>query len=133
MYCEYIDMGTTDNDSLPVAKESVVFIVVAVNDNFKLPVGYFLMNGLGALERRNLVKQCLSKLIDVGVDVIGAVHKVRHAIFDQFGPPPPCHTLSHIADPPIKYVTSRNTLPRITRLQYALLNVVRSALTCISI
>lgn len=70
MYCEYIDMGTTDNDSLPVAKESLVFMVVTVNDNFKLPVGYFLMNGLGALERRNLVKQCLSKLIDVGVDAI---------------------------------------------------------------
>src|SRR6218665_1135825 len=31
----------------------------------------------------------------------GAVHKVRHAIFDQFGPPSPsCHILSHIPEPP---------------------------------
>jgi len=27
---------------------------------------------------------------------MGAVHKVRHAILDQFLPPP-CHTLSHIS------------------------------------
>src|SRR6218665_3046025 len=33
---------------------------------------------------------------------LGAVHKVRHAIFGQFLPP---HTLSHIPGPPRKYVT----------------------------
>src|SRR6218665_2988117 len=32
--------------------------------------------------------------------IYGAVHKVRHAIFGQFWPPPPCHTLSHIPGPP---------------------------------
>src|SRR6218665_3297890 len=31
---------------------------------------------------------------------IGAVRKVRHAIFGQFCPPPPCHTLSHIPGTP---------------------------------
>src|SRR6218665_1799564 len=29
-----------------------------------------------------------------------AVHKVHHAIFGQYLPPCPCHTLSHIPDPP---------------------------------
>jgi hypothetical protein len=70
-YHGYIDMGTEiDNDSLPMAKEALVFMVVAVNDHFKLPVGYFLINGLGALERANLIKQCLTKLNDVGVNVV---------------------------------------------------------------
>ena len=70
-YCGYIDMGTeTDDDSLPLAKEALVFIVVAVNDHFKLPVGYFFINGLGALEKSNLIKQCLMKLSDVGVKVV---------------------------------------------------------------
>src|SRR6218665_3455327 len=32
--------------------------------------------------------------------------------FTNFDPPSPCHTLSHIADPPIKYVTSQNTPPK---------------------
>ena len=31
---------------------------------------------------------------------LGAVHKVRHAILDQFWLPSLCHTLSHISDPP---------------------------------
>jgi hypothetical protein len=70
-FCGYIDMGTgTDDDSLPIAKEALVFMVVAVNDCFKLPVGYFLIDGLGALERANLVNQCLTKLHDVGINVI---------------------------------------------------------------
>ena len=29
----------------------------------------------------------------------------------NFDTPSPCHTLSHISEPPIKYVTSRNTPP----------------------
>src|SRR6218665_1070250 len=36
---------------------------------------------------------------------MGAVHKVRHAIFGQFLPPPFCHTLSHNPGPSRKYVT----------------------------
>ena len=36
----------------------------------------------------------------LNIDVVpGAVHKVRHAIYAQFWPPSPCHTLSHIPDP----------------------------------
>ena len=31
---------------------------------------------------------------------IGAVHKVCHAIFDDFWPPSFCHKLSQILDPP---------------------------------
>src|SRR6218665_481560 len=39
---------------------------------------------------------CMSKLLK-----LGAVHKVRHAIFGQFLPPhSPCHTSSHIPGPP---------------------------------
>lgn len=73
-YCGYINMGNkTDDRSLLMAKEALVFLVVAVNDNFKLPVGYFLINGLGALARSNSVKQSLSKLSDVRVDVTSSI------------------------------------------------------------
>src|SRR6218665_2412710 len=37
---------------------------------------------------------------EVGRCLIGAVHKVRHAIFGQFVPLSPCHTSSHIPGPP---------------------------------
>src|SRR6218665_2761708 len=47
-----------------------------------------------------------SKLLDViaVINELGAVHKVRHAIFGQFHPSP-CHTSSHISRPLRKYVT----------------------------
>ena len=64
-------MGTTvDDDTNPVATEALVFMVVALNSNWKIPVGYFLISGLSGAERANLVKQCLMKLHDVGVRVV---------------------------------------------------------------
>jgi len=43
-----IDMGTRlDDDSMSVAKEALTFMVVVVNHSFKVPVGYFLIDGLG--------------------------------------------------------------------------------------
>lgn len=69
-YHGYIDMGTElDDDSLPIAKECLTFLVVAVNGSWKLPVGYFFTAGLGAIERANLVQQCITKLHAVGVTV----------------------------------------------------------------
>lgn len=70
-YHGYIDMGTQlDSDILPVAKNALTFMVVAVNDHWKLPVGYFLIDGLNGTERSNLVLKCLEKLDAVGVNVI---------------------------------------------------------------
>ena len=67
----YIDMGTgLDDDSLPLAKEALTFMVVAINDSFKLPVGYFLIDGLGGKERANLVCQCLERLQQCGITVV---------------------------------------------------------------
>ena len=63
-------MGTElDDDSLPVARDALVFMVVSLNDRWKLPVGYFLIAGLGVSERRNLVMQGLEKLHSVGATV----------------------------------------------------------------
>ena len=71
VYHGYINMGSElDDDSLPIAKEALMFMVVGINDSFKLPVGYFLIDGLGGVERSNLVQQCLSQLHNVGVDVV---------------------------------------------------------------
>jgi len=39
--------AATDDDSMPVAKEALTFMVVGVNDSFKVPVGYFLIDDLG--------------------------------------------------------------------------------------
>jgi len=50
-----MDMGTgLDDDSMPVAKEALKFMVVGVNDSFKVPAGYFLIGDLGGTEKANL-------------------------------------------------------------------------------
>jgi len=66
----YVDIGNKlEDDSNPIATEALVFMVVAVNSNWKLPVGYFLVAGLSGTDRANLVRQCLMKLYDVGIHV----------------------------------------------------------------
>ena len=42
----YVDIGsneTDDDDSLPVAKDALVFMVVAINSSWKVPIAYFLL------------------------------------------------------------------------------------------
>src|SRR6218665_1122188 len=44
---------------------------------------------------------------------VGPSIKYVALFWNNFNPPPPCHTLSHISGPPLKYVTHLGTLPRI--------------------
>ncbi|ELT87347.1 hypothetical protein CAPTEDRAFT_189147 [Capitella teleta] len=63
------DMGTdVTDDSMPLAKEALAMMVVGLNCNFKLPIAYFLINGLG--ERAGLVNQALERCHDAGVSVV---------------------------------------------------------------
>src|SRR6218665_521690 len=54
---------------------------------------------------------------------MGPSIKFATLFLTNFDPLPLSHFVTH-RGPPIKYVTSRNTPPKITRLQYALLNFV---------
>ncbi|GFR77033.1 THAP domain-containing protein 9 [Elysia marginata] len=74
-YQGYIDMGTQmDNDSLPVAKEALAFMLVSLNDSWKVLLGYFLIAGLNGEERKSLVNSALEKLHDIGVYVVSLTH-----------------------------------------------------------
>ena len=67
----YVDLGTGINDdSLPEATDALVFMVVSVNSSWKVPCGYFLVNGLTGAEKANLTKECITKLHEVGVKVV---------------------------------------------------------------
>ena len=68
----YLDMGVPveDNTGLPVVHEALVFLIVSLTEHWKVPVGYFLIDGLGGSERANLVKLCLERLYDCGVRVL---------------------------------------------------------------
>lgn len=66
----YVDVGSNiDSDVVPEAKEALVFMLVALNQSWKIPIGYFLLNGLSGVEKSNLVKQGLSFLHESGVIV----------------------------------------------------------------
>ena len=58
-----------DDDSLPPAKNALVLMVVSLNDSWKVPCGYFLVDSLTGEEKANLVLTCLKKLSDVGLKV----------------------------------------------------------------
>ena len=66
----FVDLGTNvHDDSLPAATDALVLMVVSLNSNWKVPCGYFLINGMTGKEKANLVTTCLEKLYDVGVKV----------------------------------------------------------------
>lgn len=64
--CVYIELG---HDCPSVATEALVFLLVAVNADLKLPLGYALNKGLSADTVKKLLHHCLSNLTDVGIVV----------------------------------------------------------------
>ena len=65
----YVVVGNDNfDDSAPVAKDALV--IMALNDSWKIPCGYFLINGLTEDERANLIQSCIERLYDVGVIVV---------------------------------------------------------------
>jgi DNA transposase THAP9 len=71
-YVGYVDMGVAveDNSNLPVAKEALVLMIVSMTEHWKVPVAYFLIDGLQGKERANLVRICLQKLHDAGIKIV---------------------------------------------------------------
>lgn len=68
----FIDMGNsaTEERSLSLAKDALLFLVSGVNEDFKIPVSYFLTNGLIAEERAALLNEILLRLVDIGIIVV---------------------------------------------------------------
>lgn len=52
----YVNVGNNvENDCVPVAIEVLTFMVTCVNGSFKIPVGYFLINGIIGMQKAELV------------------------------------------------------------------------------
>lgn len=64
-YEGYTDHGTS-MESSELATSALVFMAVALNSNWKIPLGYFLIKSLGAQERANLTTTCLELLYETG-------------------------------------------------------------------
>lgn len=52
----YVDIAIgIQEGTMPVAQHVLVLMVVALISNWKMPVGYFLINGMTGQERANLI------------------------------------------------------------------------------
>ncbi|KAM7307077.1 uncharacterized protein ISCGN_010713 [Ixodes scapularis] len=70
-YVGYMDVGSgVDDNSLPLAKNAFVIMAVAINGRWKIPLGYFLADGLGGEQRANLVVQGLTHAHEAGALVV---------------------------------------------------------------
>ena len=79
-YCGFVDFGTEiDDDNLPEAKEALVFILVAVNGRWKVPVAYYLINGLSGQERSSIVIRILNAVHETGVHVVSLTFDGAHS------------------------------------------------------
>lgn len=66
-----VDFGNVmmEGDNMEEATQALVFIVTAINGAFKVPVGFFLVNGVTAEQRACLVRQCLEFLHPTGIEI----------------------------------------------------------------
>ena len=67
----YVDIRNgADDDSLPVAKETLVFMIVCINASWKVPCGCFFIDGLSGPERASLVTICIQRLSESEIKII---------------------------------------------------------------
>ena len=56
-----VDMGLGNDDTNQMATQAYVFMLVAINDSWKLPLAYFFIDALKADMKANLIKIALEK------------------------------------------------------------------------
>ena len=70
-YVGYVDHGSGVNtDSTEEATEALVFMAVAILDNWKIPIAYFLIHGLFGHSLAQLIRHALERLHEIGVSVV---------------------------------------------------------------
>lgn len=46
-------------DGMPLATQAWFFMLVCINGSWKLPIGYFLIKSMNAIQKANLIEHCL--------------------------------------------------------------------------
>ena len=63
-------LGITSRTTLLHYQDALVLMAVSVNALWKIPVGYFLVDGMSGSERVNVVRECFQRLHTTGVHVV---------------------------------------------------------------
>lgn len=70
-YYGLVDLGTGINyESTDVASQVLAFMLVSVNESWKIPVGYFFINSLSSTKKAELLNQCFNLLFECGISVM---------------------------------------------------------------
>jgi len=70
-YHGYVYIGrTVETDTMEIVTECLVFMVVCINESWKLPIGYFLCNHLSSVRKTELVKLALNLLQKTKVKIV---------------------------------------------------------------
>lgn len=68
---EYADNGTDlKHDGMPVATQAWFFMLVCINSSWKIPVGYFLIKSMNAIQRANIITYCLRYVHKSGAIIV---------------------------------------------------------------
>ena len=69
-----MDFGDdTDGDKQTPAAEALVFMATSLNDSWKVPIGYFMINGITGEQQAGLVREALHHLHEAGINIVAFV------------------------------------------------------------
>lgn len=74
--------------NLPLAKHALVFMISGIEEDFKIPIAYFLVKGLSADEKAAITNQILIRLSEIGIVVVSMTfdgYPVNLAMVNIFG------------------------------------------------
>ena len=122
----YVDLGADDCSS-EKATEAFVFMAVGLRGHWRIPLGYFLINGISACTLINLLKEAIIRLYSCGVIVqsvtsdaaqfqISAI-ELLGANFNHFSPKP---WFPHPCDPTLEIVFIHDVCHMIKLIRKAL-------------
>lgn len=67
----YVDLGSDIGcDDTTLATQALVFLVTCVNSAWKIPIAYYFVKGMSAVEKTNLLTECLKALHETGIKII---------------------------------------------------------------
>lgn len=66
----HVDLGIdSESNDLSDCKDALVFMIVPLKGNWKIPIAYFFINGMSADTKSALIRQALIRLHDVSVEI----------------------------------------------------------------
>lgn len=68
----YVDIGD-GGESMDIAKNILIFIAVGLNRSWRLPLAYFPISNLSAIQKKNLIVHCVRNVVDARAEVVGVV------------------------------------------------------------